>query len=148
MLDSWFAFIGLLAVIAVILQARVSQGLTLPKDNLPLVLQQLHKLSHAGSVGLITNTSVGLITQFCKDKLQRFWHKQHSRVRNVDEILYMWHDVAITKKDLSDIKEDLSSIKQGISDIKKKGCANEHGFRYAWCITSHVLKMQNIAIAT
>lgn len=102
-LDSWFASIGLFAVVAVIIRASFEQGRT------PWVIQQLHKLGIAGSVRVVLIMATG--AQYCKDRLLRFWHKQHSRVQKVDMIPPMCHDVAVMKQDLLDIKQDLSDIK-------------------------------------
>lgn len=111
-LDSWFALIGFFAVIAVIIRAPFGQG------RMPWVCQQLHKLSIAGSVGMVLIMATG--AQCCKHRLLRCWHKQHSnsRVQKVDMIPPMCHAVAILHQDTGTMKQDLSDIKQDLSDIK------------------------------
>ena len=102
-LNGWFAFIGVFAVIAVIMRAPIGQGRML------WIHQRLHKLGIPGCVWLVTAMATG--AHWCKDRLHRFWHKQHSRVQKLDTVPPMCHHVATVKQDLSDIKQDLLDIK-------------------------------------
>ena len=49
-------------------------------DGMPWILQQLHKLGIAASVGVVSIMTT--VAQCCQDRLLRIWHKQHSRARN------------------------------------------------------------------
>lgn len=97
-------------LILAFLQWLLSEFEFLLGDGMPWILQQLHKLGIAASVGVVSTMTT--IAQCCQDRLLRIWHKQHSRARNINVIPAMYCDVATMKQDLSDIKEDLSGIQQ------------------------------------